>query len=129
VVSGIHAKGVITLLNYPTQCRLIRIQTHDRDWIDSPEAVVDTLVMSSLALEIDRALLRLAPEKAARLEKLVRDSLALALADEESGASPVEATRRQAWLERLEALRASIGTGNNGSSTESILEDLRSDRE
>lgn len=38
--------------------------------------------MSSLALEIDRALQRLDPPKASRLERLLRDGLALALGDE-----------------------------------------------
>lgn len=38
--------------------------------------------MSSLALEIDLALQRLDPPKASRLERLLRDGLALALGDE-----------------------------------------------
>lgn len=42
--------------------------------------------MSSLALEIDFALQRLDPPKASRLERLLRDGLALALADETSEA-------------------------------------------
>ncbi len=35
--------------------------------------------------------------------------------------------KRQAWLIRLAALRATLGTGKQGSSTETILDDLRSD--
>lgn len=85
--------------------------------------------MSSLALEIDRVMPRLAPEKATRLERLVRDGLALAMADEDADTVNTGAAQHQAWLHRLEQLRSSVGTGRLGSSTESILEDLRSDRD
>lgn len=40
--------------------------------------------MSSLAMEIDLALQRLDPPQASRLERLLRDSLALALGDDDT---------------------------------------------
>lgn len=47
--------------------------------------------------------------------------------------SPVEARlepvdAHQAWLGRLEKLRQSVGTGKEGTTTEEILDDLRSER-
>ncbi len=54
--------------------------------------------MSSLALEIDLALQRLDPPKASRLERLLRDGLALALGDE----TPVMPTPSAAASSRSE---------------------------
>ncbi|OYV04073.1 MAG: hypothetical protein CFE26_18825, partial [Verrucomicrobiales bacterium VVV1] len=82
--------------------------------------------MSALALEIDRTLRQLDATSAARLEKLVRD--ALATVKTESSPEPDQA-KRQGWLNRLDQLRASVGTGQSGTSTEAILDDLRSDRD
>lgn len=81
--------------------------------------------MSALALEIDRTLQQLDATSAARLEKLVRD--ALATVKTESSQDP-DRTKRLGWLNRLEQLRASVGTGKSATSTETILDDLRSDR-
>src|SRR4051794_3010712 len=47
--------------------------------IDNPIGDRNTHSMSSLAMEIDLALRRLDPSNAARLERLLRDGLALAL--------------------------------------------------
>ncbi|MBK8035802.1 MAG: hypothetical protein IPK22_01500 [Verrucomicrobiaceae bacterium] len=56
--------------------------------IDNLGAGGDTRPMSSLALEIDLALQRLDPPKASRLERLLRDGLALALGDETASNLP-----------------------------------------
>lgn len=60
------------------------------------------------------------------LESMVRDVLARVKA------IPV-ATRpdlkRQEWLNRLDKLRNSVGTGKTGTSTEDIIEDIRSERD
>ena len=81
--------------------------------------------MSSLALEVDRALQHLDAETAARLERLVRDALALVKPSETSAAPGAQ---RSEWLQRLDRLRASVGTGKTGTPTEDILDDLRSER-
>ena len=81
--------------------------------------------MSSLALEVDRTLQHLDAESAARLERLVRNALAL-VKPSETSATP--GAQRSAWLQRLDRLRASVGTGKTGTPTEDILDDLRSDR-
>lgn len=81
--------------------------------------------MSSLALDVDRTLQNLDAEAAARLERLVRDALALVQTPESSAAGRA---RREQWLLRLDALRASVGTGRTGTTIEDILDDLRSDR-
>ena len=81
--------------------------------------------MSSLALDVDRALKDLDANTAARLERLVRDALALVRLPASEAATP---GRRGQWLQRLDRLRASVGTGKIGTTTEDILDDLRSDR-
>ena len=81
--------------------------------------------MSSLALEVDRTLQHLDAETAARLERLVRDALALV---QPPTATAAPHGQREAWLQRLDQLRASVGTGKTGATTEEILEDLRSER-
>ena len=96
--------------------------------IDNEGRIEDTYLMSSLALEIDRVMRRLAAPKALRLERLLRDGLALALSEEADDAKAVPVHQHQDWLLRLNALRNSVGTGKAGTSTEAILDDLRSER-
>jgi len=63
--------------------------------------------MSSLALEIDLALQRLDPTKASRLERLLRDGLALALGDEakaEPVVSPTATSRHELFSRRFAPL-------------------------
>lgn len=63
--------------------------------------------MNSLALEIDLALRRLDPPKASRLERLLRDGLALALGDEataESTLTPAATGRRELFSRRFAPL-------------------------
>ena len=65
--------------------------------------------MSSLALEIDLALQRLDPHQASRLERLLRDGLALALGDEALAApkpSPAASSRREHFARRFAPLAA-----------------------
>ena len=65
--------------------------------------------MSSLALEIDLALQRLDPSNAARLERLLRDSLALALGvevAEKTTLQPAAASRRELFSRRFAPLAA-----------------------
>jgi hypothetical protein len=81
--------------------------------------------MSSLALDVDRALKNLDTDTAARLERLVRDALALVTAPESEVTPPAS---REQWLQRLDKLRGSVGTGKTGTTTEDILDDLRSNR-
>jgi hypothetical protein len=57
-------------------------------------------------------------------EKLLR-SLAQRLHKTSPGAKH---ETREEWLSRLDKLRASVGTGKIGPSTEEILDDLRADR-
>lgn len=83
------------------------------------------LVMSALALEIDQTLQQLDSATASRLERLVRDALAL-VQSRPSVLAPDH--KRQEWLRRLDGLRESVGTGKDGISTEAILEDIRSER-
>lgn len=64
-------------------------------------------------------------ETAARLERLVRDALAL-VKPSETSATP--GAQRSEWLLRMDRLRASVGTGKIGTPTEDILDDLRSER-
>lgn len=82
--------------------------------------------MSALASAIDETLRHLDAATASRLERLVREALALVRQP-----APDAATnpRREEWLRRLDALRQSVGTGQAGTSTEGILDDLRSDRD
>jgi hypothetical protein len=72
--------------------------------------------MSALAIEIDHTL--------RDLERLVRDAMELV----RPAAAPPQRSDREAWLQRLEELRASVGTGKPGITTEAILDDLRSER-
>ena len=61
--------------------------------------------MSSLAVEIDVALRRLDPLKASRLERLLRDSLALALDEEiEIVLETSDAARRELFARRFAPL-------------------------
>jgi hypothetical protein len=65
--------------------------------------------MSSLALEIDLALRRLDPSNAARLERLLRDGLALALGvevAEKATPQPAAASRRELFARRFAPLAA-----------------------
>ncbi|MDI1314425.1 hypothetical protein [Prosthecobacter sp.] len=65
--------------------------------------------MSSLALEIDLALQRLDPPKASRLERLLRDGLALALGDEAVAAptpSPAASSRSELFARRFAPLNS-----------------------
>jgi hypothetical protein len=43
--------------------------------------------------------------------------------------SPTPEIKRQAWLQRLDSLRESVGTGKAETSTEAIMEDIRSERD
>ena len=81
--------------------------------------------MNALAYEIDQTLRSVDKVTAARLERLIRDALKL-----ENLTTPVTSSlqRRDEWLQRLDTLRASVGTGEQGATTEEILDDLRSDR-
>lgn len=86
------------------------------------------------------------PATARRVEQLVRDALALAktaksgewpagyfaqtagaLAGEQFERSN-QIPDREAWLQRLDHLRSSVGTGKHGTSTEAMIDDLRSER-
>jgi hypothetical protein len=82
--------------------------------------------MNALAIEIDQTLRSLDQKTAVRLERLVRD--ALELAKPPSAAPSLPSEDRERWLQRLDSLRASVGTGKTGTSTEAILDDLRADR-
>lgn len=65
--------------------------------------------MSSLALEIDLALQRLDPSNAARLERLLRDGLALALGvevAEKTTPQPAADSRRELFSRRFAPLDA-----------------------
>ena len=82
--------------------------------------------MSALALEVDQTLKQIDSATASRLERLVREALALV---KSRSVSPTPEIKRQAWLQRLDRLRESVGTGKAGTSTEAILEDIRSERD
>lgn len=82
--------------------------------------------MSTLALEIDQTLRQLDQTRASMLESMVRDVLERVKA---GSATPRQDARRQEWLTRLDKLRSSVGTGKSGTSTEAIIEDIRSDRD
>jgi len=82
--------------------------------------------MNALAYEVEQALQSVDPATATRLERLVRDALDL-------GKQPLPQDAglrhdRKSWLQRLDSLRSSVGTGRQGTSSEEILDDLRSDR-
>jgi hypothetical protein len=81
--------------------------------------------MNALAYEVDQTLRSVDKATATRLERLVRD--ALELVNPSSQAKPGHPDRQQ-WLQRLDALRGSVGTVKQGTSTEEIMDDLRSDR-
>jgi hypothetical protein len=81
--------------------------------------------MNSLANEVDQVLRSVDKATATRLERLVRDALDLANPSSPAKRGP---SARQEWLQRLDALRGSVGTGKRGASSEEILDDLRSDR-
>ena len=81
--------------------------------------------MNALAYEVDQTLRSVDKATATRLERLVRDALELV-----NPTAPATGglQRRSEWLQRLNALRTSVGTGKHGVTTEEILDDLRSDR-
>lgn len=80
--------------------------------------------MSALAIEIDHTLRDLDEVTAARFERLIRDAMELVRPTAAQSRNP----DREAWLQRLDQLRASVGTGKHGISTEAIIDDLRSER-
>lgn len=82
-------------------------------------------LMNALAYEVDQTLRSVDKGTATRLERLVRDALDLV---NPHTPEKHELQNRQEWLQRLDALRGSVGTGKRGTSTEEILDDLRSDR-
>ena len=82
--------------------------------------------MRALPLKIDHILRQLDAASAARFERLVRDALDLV---RPTVAPPRISQQRQEWLESLDRLRASVGTGTQESTTEAMMDDLRSDRD
>ncbi len=83
------------------------------------------LQMNALAYEVEQTLQSVDQATATRLERLVRDALDLVKS------SPPETSLQQdrkRWLQRLDSLRATVGTGRPGTRSEEILDDLRSDR-
>lgn len=80
--------------------------------------------MSALAIEIEHTLRELDKATAARFERLVRDAMELV----RPAAAQSRNSDREAWLQRLGQLRASVGTAKQGTSTEDIIDDLRSER-
>jgi hypothetical protein len=82
--------------------------------------------MSTLALEIDQTLRQLDRARATMLESMVRDVMERVKA---GTAMPRQDERRQEWFARLDSLRSSVGTGKAGTSTEAIIDDIRSDRD
>jgi hypothetical protein len=81
--------------------------------------------MNALAYEVEKNLQSVDPATATRLERLVRDALDLVKPlSQEAGLQH----DRKIWLQRLDSLRSSVGTGRQGTSTQEILDDLRSDR-
>ena len=80
--------------------------------------------MNALAYEIDQTLRSVDKATATRLERLVRDALELV---NPTAPATGDLQRRGEWLQRLDALRGSVGTGKQGTTTEEILDDLRSD--
>ena len=81
--------------------------------------------MSTLALEVDQAMKQLDAATASRLERLVRDALALV---KPAAQTPAAQKAHQEWLQRLDTLRATVGTGRQGTTTEAILDELREER-
>ena len=80
--------------------------------------------MSALATEIDLTLRDLDQATAVRFERLVRDALELV---RPSATRAEPRASRDAWLQRLSQLRASVGTAKQGTPTEAIIDDLRSE--
>jgi hypothetical protein len=77
--------------------------------VDNPSTDRNSHSMSSLAMEIDLALQRLDPSNAARLERLLRDGLALALGvevAEKATPEPAAAVRRELFSRRFAPLAA-----------------------
>lgn len=80
--------------------------------------------MSALAIEIDHTMRDLDKATAARFERLVRDAMDLV----RPAAAQAKYRDHESWLKRLDDLRSSVGTGKQGTSTEAIIDDLRSER-
>lgn len=68
----------------------------------------NTSNMSSLALEIEQALQRLDPPRASRLERLLRDGLALALGEQTTSSSETAAKARRDLFAKRFAPLASV---------------------
>lgn len=85
---------------------------------------VRLLQMNALAYEVDQTLRSVDKATAILLERLVRDALELV---NPSSPATREYKERDDWLHRLDTLRGSVGTGKPGTSTEEILDDLRSE--
>lgn len=68
------------------------------------------------------------PQGVTRKEHLESKRQARAQSKIEETAATKRQLKREAWLVRLGALRTAVGTGKQGHSTESILDDLRSER-
>ncbi len=81
--------------------------------------------MNALAYEVEQVLQSVDPATATRLERLVRDALDLVTPLPQDAGLRHD---RKNWLQRLDSLRSSVGTGRQGTSSEEILDDLRSDR-
>jgi len=81
--------------------------------------------MNALAYEVEQVLQSVDPATATRLERLVRDALDLVKPLPQDAGLRHD---RKSWLQRLDSLRSSVGTGRQGTSSEEILDDLRSDR-
>lgn len=82
--------------------------------------------MSALALEIDRTLQQLDASQASQFEARV---WALITGVQKRPQAHTAAQKKQQWLDRLERLRQSVGTDKTGTSTEAIIEDIRSERD
>lgn len=84
------------------------------------------LSVSALALEIDQTLSQLDQARASMLESMVRDVLKRVRS---TPSSTQMQNRRQEWVSKLDSLRSSVGTGKSGTTTEAIIEHIRSDRD
>ena len=82
----------------------------------------DTPAMSTL-LQIESAVAGLPPQDHHSLLTWLQDRLLSAHKTRQ-----IEPNESQSWLQRLEQLRGSVGTGKSGASTEEIIDDLRSER-
>lgn len=81
--------------------------------------------MSTIALELDRALQSLDKAACNSLTTIVREAIHLVKSNRPAAIDSPHPADLALWMQRLEARSAQISTGRNGAPLQEVMDDLR----